>query len=239
MLFSFLKKLVSDSLRNPFLFRVYSVIISFIRSSKIFTFLLFGFYPYSIKRPYWDWTTIVLVTYIRRHIKANSCLLDVGTGYIGLLSMIAKKYNPTIRVTGIDILPEIIETAKSNVQKRKLDIHFLLSDLFENISSKYDFIVFNAPYIDDDSRQRFDLLTDPITLKRLSGGKDGCSVIVRFLSKARAHLNVNGLILLGVNGFYVHKDTLFPYINEHGFSIVECINKRIIHSYVYILRAIP
>jgi release factor glutamine methyltransferase len=64
------------------------------------------------------------------------------------------------------------------------------SDLFEKIRGKFDLIIFNPPYLPEDSREPEDskLVT--------TGGKKGDEIINRFLKQAKNYLEKNGEIFL-------------------------------------------
>ena len=64
------------------------------------------------------------------------------------------------------------------------------SDLFENISGKYDLIIFNPPYLPEDARE-------PKSSKlATTGGKKGNEIILRFLKDAKNYLKIDGKIFL-------------------------------------------
>ena len=64
------------------------------------------------------------------------------------------------------------------------------SDLFENITGKYDLIIFNPPYLPEDSKEPTNSKT------ATTGGKKGDEIILRFLEQAKKYLNKKGVIFL-------------------------------------------
>jgi release factor glutamine methyltransferase len=64
------------------------------------------------------------------------------------------------------------------------------SDLFESINGKYNIIIFNPPYLPEDSREPKD------SKLATTGGKKGNEIILRFLKEAKNHLEKNGKIYL-------------------------------------------
>jgi len=116
---------------------------------------------------------------IQKHIKkyAKGRVLDMGSGS-GILAEEASKYAD---VTAVDIQSEVVKHLKSK------NIVAVQSDLFENITGKFDLIIFNPPYLPDDSRVR-DVCLD--------GGPEGYELIARFLADAKKYLNTGGKILL-------------------------------------------
>ena len=84
------------------------------------------------------------------------------------------------------------------------------SDLFENIKEKYSLIIFNPPYLPEDSREP--------ESSRLSttGGKKGNEIILRFLKDAKDYLKKDGKIFLITSTLSEDVD-----FNELGYSAKE------------------
>jgi release factor glutamine methyltransferase len=64
------------------------------------------------------------------------------------------------------------------------------SDLFENISGKYFIIIFNPPYLPEDSREPAE------SRLATTGGSKGNEIILRFLKEAKDYLEKDGRIFL-------------------------------------------
>ncbi len=121
-------------------------------------------------------------------------ILDLGTGS-GCIAISLKKIFPNAKVTASDILDDALKIAKRNAKTHKTKIHFIKSDLFQDINQKFDLICANLPYIDP---------TDP-NLKKLSdpqialdGGKKGFELIEKFLLKLPNHLKQNSMAILEI-----------------------------------------
>jgi release factor glutamine methyltransferase len=71
-----------------------------------------------------------------------------------------------------------------------LGFNCINSDLFENITGNYDIIIFNPPYLPEDSREPKD------SRLATTGGKKGNEIIIRFLEQAKNHLVIHGKIFL-------------------------------------------
>ncbi len=71
-----------------------------------------------------------------------------------------------------------------------LGFNCIHSDLFKEIKGKYDIIIFNPPYLPEDSREPKN------SRKDTTAGKKGNEIIIRFLQEAKNHLNKNGKIFL-------------------------------------------
>ena len=73
-------------------------------------------------------------------------LLDIGTGS-GAIAISLKYERPDWEVTASDISKVALSLAQENAQTHDVEINFLQSDTFSNISEKFDIIVSNPPYI--------------------------------------------------------------------------------------------
>ena len=62
--------------------------------------------------------------------------------------------------------------------------------MFENIKGKYNLIIFNPPYLPEESKEPID------SKMATTGGKKGEEIILKFLEQAKNHLENNGKIFL-------------------------------------------
>lgn len=86
------------------------------------------------------------VNYIKKYLSPNIDILDIGTGS-GCIPITLKKLLPNANITGADISKEALEVATSNASDNNTQVTFIESDVFTNITSKYDCIISNPPYI--------------------------------------------------------------------------------------------
>ena len=75
-------------------------------------------------------------------------ILDLCTGS-GAIAISLKKQLIDVNVKASDISENALELAKKNAIINKSDIQFIHSDLFEDIHEKFDLIVSNPPYVDE------------------------------------------------------------------------------------------
>src|SRR5688572_7592651 len=129
--------------------RAYKRVLDVVRSSPPLTNLIFGIrVPNRIIPFTWDVTTLVLKKAIDRHIPdSGKAVLDMGCGHIGLLAQYVKRSKPSSMVVGADIYPEFVLNAESIARENRLDVTFKHSDLYESVNDKFDFILFNPPYV--------------------------------------------------------------------------------------------
>lgn len=101
--------------------------------------------------------------------------LEVGTGS-GIIAETALKQGA--KVTATDINPEALQGLS-----KEIDVYE--SNLFEEIDEKYDFIVFNPPYLPEDSENYEGHET-------WDGGDKGIETTEKFLSQCKNYLKESG-----------------------------------------------
>lgn len=121
--------------------------------------------------------------------RAGQTVLEMGTGS-GIIALHCAKQG--CKVTAADISETSLNCARKNAQLNNLNVIFVQSDLFSNISEKYDIIIFNPPYL---SSQDAEVLAVD-DKRQLVGGEEGHELSVRFLEQAVQHLAEGGRIFL-------------------------------------------
>ena len=160
-----------------------------------------NFYGYDIKvnesvlipRP----ETELLVEKVLECVDKSSKVLDLCTGS-GAIALTIKK-EKDCEVFASDISEKALEIAKENFITNSADIKSILSDMFANISGKFNLIVSNPPYIkssDIGTLQKEVKEFEPMLA--LEGGEDGLKFYKIIAEKAKDYLLDNGVILLEV-----------------------------------------
>ena len=127
--------------------------------------------------------------------------LGTGTGAIALalaseLSSICQKRQISLEIIGVDLMPDVVALAQSNAERNKLNVQFLQSSWFENITGKFEIIVSNPPYIDerDEHLSQGDVRFEP--LSALVANDAGYADLRHIIELAPSYLNSNGVLLL-------------------------------------------
>ena len=127
--------------------------------------------------------------------------LGTGTGAIALalaseLKSVTQKQNIQLDIIGVDFLPEVVDLARSNAEKNQLNVHFLQSHWFDNVTGKFDVIVSNPPYIDnnDEHLNQGDVRFEP--LSALVAEEGGYADLRHIIEHAPQYLTENGYLLL-------------------------------------------
>jgi len=119
---------------------------------------------------------------LNKHEISKSLEIGIGNGEISrVLSAKTSKH------IGVDINPDAILQTKKICSRGE----YFYSDLFENVTGKYDLIVFNPPYLPEVKGEEEDFIK-----KAIVGGKKGCEVILRFLDELSDFLLDDGICLL-------------------------------------------
>jgi len=143
--------------------------------------------------------------------------LDMGSGS-GIQAHTLAKFTGKKNIICADIDKEAIRHLKSK------GFNAINSNLFSKIKGKFDFIVFNPPYLPE---HKYDKQPDT------SGGKLGDETILGFLKQAKKHLNKGGRIFLLLSSLtpherinnYLDKNFLFKKLSEKKlfFEILEIL----------------
>ena len=127
--------------------------------------------------------------------------LGTGTGAIALalaseLFSICQKRQISLEIIGVDLMPDVVALAQSNAERNKLNVQFLQSRWFENITGRFDLIVSNPPYIDaqDEHLRQGDVRFEP--LSALVANDAGYADLRHIIELAPSYLNSNGVLLL-------------------------------------------
>lgn len=160
--------------------------------------------------------TELLVENIINEEKNIEKILEIGTGSGAIAVALAKNLN-AVNINATDISERALETAKHNAKINNVNIIFFYSDIFEQISDKFDLIVSNPPYI---SKNVYDKL--PIEIRdfepksALFAEENGLYFYNKILSKAKEYLTKTGIIYFEIGYDQAEKITEIAKENNFG-----------------------
>ena len=128
----------------------------------------------------------------------NLKVLDIGTGS-GAIALALAKNRPDWSVTAADISQDALDLSLENAKAQNLNLSFIKSDCFSEISAKYDIIVSNPPYISraDEVEVGLNVLHSEPHLA-LFADEDGLAIYRRIAEDSKDYLNDGGKIYLEI-----------------------------------------
>lgn len=109
-------------------------------------------------------------------------VLDMCTGS-GCIAVSLAVLGAPAEVTAVDVSPAALRVAEENARRLEAKVHFVLSDMFENMAGQYDMIVSNPPYIPPEQlRELMPEVRNYEPHLALYGGEDGLD-FYRILTK--------------------------------------------------------
>ena len=135
---------------------------------------------------------------LTENLKDNLRVLDIGTGS-GAIALALAKNRPDWSVTAADISQDALDLSLENAHAQNLNLSFIKSDCFSEISSKYDIIVSNPPYISraDEVEVGLNVLHSEPHLA-LFADEDGLAIYRRIAEDSKDYLNDGGKIYLEI-----------------------------------------
>lgn len=125
-------------------------------------------------------------------------VLDLGTGS-GCVIISLMKNARGMEAIGSDISKQALLVAKENGKLHEVEVDWVRSNLYENISGRFDLIVSNPPYI-----AQADLLglmpevRDFEPVGALDGGVDGLDFYRQIIAQGKDYLNKDGYLYLEI-----------------------------------------
>lgn len=130
---------------------------------------------------------------------ADPAILDLCTGSGCIALALAAKF-PRAQVTAVDISAQALSLATENARITKLQekVKFLQSNLFEQVSGRFDLIVSNPPYIPTAQLTGLSAEVQQEPRLALDGGEDGLVVIRQIVQLAGDYLNPRGVLAMEI-----------------------------------------
>ncbi len=150
---------------------------------------------------------------LKENSQADLQILDIGTGS-GAIAISLKSARPDWHVTASDISSEALQLAKENSGKNQASVDFIESDVFNQISGKFDVIISNPPYIayDDEDEVGVNVLASEPHLA-LFADEDGFAIYRRIIEGASSHLTENGKLYFEIG--YKQGDGMRRLLAQH------------------------
>ena len=141
-------------------------------------------------------------------------VLDLCTGS-GAIAISIKNNCHMVDVIGIDISEEALEVAMKNAKFINVDVNFQKSDMFENINEKFDIIISNPPYIENEVIKTLPKEVQNEPYIALAGGENGLDFYKIIARDAKKYLNENGIVAVEIG--YNQKDSVINLFEKEGY----------------------
>lgn len=167
-------------------------------------------------------TEVLVETAIRLSRKNNiRSIHDLCTGS-GCIAVSLALELPDCSITASDISNAASGVFHKNCDKHGADIRFFLSDLFGNISLKFDMIVSNPPYLTEQEveNKKIEGLFEPASA--LAAGSDGLDIIRDIIRLSVDYLEREGYLLIEASPDQC--DNIQCYMIDSGFYWTEIEN---------------
>lgn len=174
------------------------------------------------------------IKYIKKYFDKKVDILDIGTGSGCIAITLDKKINASI--DAIDISTKALEIAKKNGLKNTSNVNFFASDIYSNVDKKYDVIISNPPYIEEDEKI-MDIVKNNEPATALYGGKDGLYFYDKILKDALKYLNKKNIIAfeIGANQSEKIKAMAFKYLDNPQVIVKKDYNN--LDRYLFIINS--
>ncbi len=135
--------------------------------------------------------------------------LCTGGGCIGISCALAQT---DAQVVCSDLSPDALALAQANVEKHALQdrVRVLQSDLFENVEGRFDLIVSNPPYVDDEDIASMPEEFHQEPMLGLAAGNDGLDLVRVIMKDAPKHLSPRGWLVVEVGNSQQAMEKAYP-----------------------------
>lgn len=180
--------------------------------------------------------TEILVEEVLRQLHDGMRILDMCTGS-GCILISLLHYSNDCAGVGVDISPDALKVAGENARQilgGELseteaserffgnNITLLESDLFTNVTGKFDRIVSNPPYIRSDVIETLmPEVREHEPMLALDGKEDGLYFYRRIVSESTAHLNGGGMLYFEIG--YDQAAEVSALMEEAGFTEIQVV----------------
>ncbi|WP_455950000.1 peptide chain release factor N(5)-glutamine methyltransferase [Eubacterium sp.] len=148
-------------------------------------------------------------------------VLDMCTGS-GCIAVSIDRLSKNSKVTAVDISEKALEVAQENNRLNNANVTFIQSDLFTNVTGKYDIIVSNPPYIrTDEIPKLMEEVKSHEPVMALDGMEDGLYFYKKICGEASDYLNDNGKIFFEIG--YDQGDDVSEILRQNRFCNIEVL----------------
>lgn len=171
--------------------------------------------------------TEISIEVLNKIFKENNIksFIEIGSGS-GIVSVTMANMYRDVDFTAVDISDYAIKNTLKNIKRYDLqNIEVLKSNLFENITGKYDIIYSNPPYIRTDEIEKLQVeVKDYEPMSALDGGADGLYFYREIIKSAKEFLSDDGYLVFEI-GHDQAKD-LEDLLKDYKVEVIKDLSNR-------------
>jgi ribosomal protein L3 glutamine methyltransferase len=140
-------------------------------------------------------------------------ILDLCTGS-GCIAVAAAMAFPEATVDATDIDQLALSLASKNIKKYKMEkrIRLIASDLYQDLSSEYDLILTNPPYVPSGEISGFPSEYQHEPVAAFDGGPDGLDLVHKILNQTSSFLSPEGHLVVEVGESCTTLENAYPQV---------------------------
>lgn len=132
------------------------------------------------------------IKYAQKFFTTPVDIIDLGCGS-GVIGLTLEKKLSTNSVDLVDISEKALDVTKKNREKLSSKVNLIHSDMFENVTKKYDIIISNPPYIKTNEEIE-EIVKNNEPHLALYAGIDGLDCYRKILNNIKEHMKEKCLI---------------------------------------------
>lgn len=165
--------------------------------------------------------TEVLVEEVMRHLHDGMDILDMCTGS-GCILLSLLHYSNDCKGIGVDLSEKALEVAMKNAEHLGIEATFFKSDLFTEVTGKYDIIVSNPPYIRSDVIETLmPEVKDFEPRMALDGYEDGLFFYRQIIRDSKQHMGIGSMLFFEIG--YDQGQAVKALLEEACFTECEIV----------------
>lgn len=171
--------------------------------------------------------TEISIEVLNKIFKENNIksFVEIGSGS-GIVSVTMANIYRDTKFTAVDISDYAIKNTLKNIKRYNLEnIEVLKSNLFENITGKYDIIYSNPPYIRTDEIEKLQVeVKDYEPMNALDGGIDGLYFYREIIKSAKEFLSDDGYLVFEIG--HDQADDLKNLLKDYSVEVIKDLSNR-------------